>query len=145
MLAPSPRLPQPRQGSPPTPASPQPPQRLGLGWLRALPGCRVAPGLQPTAGDGYPCPACCTLSLSLASGSSHPKCFKSCCCLFCACGSFVDALLIEVRLALLSVIVIPCIYFYCMQLHLRGGISVSLFLVGLCVCVEGWGGHSSED
>lgn len=46
----------------------------------------------------------------------------------------MDALLIEARLALCSVVVIPCIYFYCIQLHLRGAISASRFLVGLCVC-----------
>lgn len=46
----------------------------------------------------------------------------------------MDALLIEVGLAFRSVVVIPCIYFYCMQLHLRGDISASRFLVGLCVC-----------
>lgn len=51
-------------------------------------------------------------------------------------GSFVDALLIEARLAFLSVLVMPCIYFYCMQLHLRGDISVSFWWVWVCVCVR---------
>lgn len=46
----------------------------------------------------------------------------------------MDALLIEMRLAFHSVVVILCIYFYCMQLHLRGDISASCFLVGLCAC-----------
>lgn len=46
----------------------------------------------------------------------------------------MGALLIEVRLAFRSVVVIPCFYFYCMQLHLRGDVSASRFLVGLYVC-----------
>lgn len=48
----------------------------------------------------------------------------------------MDAPLIEVRVAFLSVVVIPSIYFYCMQLHLRGDISVSFWWVWVRVCVH---------
>lgn len=48
----------------------------------------------------------------------------------------MDALLIEASVAFLSVVVIPSIYFYCMQLHLRGDISVSFWWVWVCVCVR---------
>lgn len=48
----------------------------------------------------------------------------------------MDALLIEASVAFLSVVVIPSIYFYCMQLHLRGDISVSFWWVWGCVCVR---------
>lgn len=77
------------------------------------------------------CPARHTLLFSEASGISHPERFEAHCFGF---YFSVAALLIEVKLASRSVVVIPCIRFYCVQLHLRGDISASRFLVGLCVC-----------
>lgn len=52
---------------------------------------------------------------------------------FFVCVAALWMLLIEARLAFLSVIAIPCVCFYCVQLHLRR--YFCLFLVGLCVCV----------
>lgn len=49
------------------------------------------------------------------------------------CVAALRMLLIEARLAFLSLIAIPCVYFYCVQLHLRRYFCVSFSSEFMCV------------
>lgn len=112
-------------------------------WM-AVPDALLAPGFGVSvlflgagkAGAMSSCPARHSLPFSVARGISHPERFESHCFWF---YFSVDALLFDVRLVFRSVVAVPCIYFYCVQLYLRGDISASRFLVGLCVCERGLG------